>query len=222
MKLPRYIVAATGKFDRLSLRERVFVLAAFLVLLVGCLNVLLINPVDVRRKALLQEVTSLGSQITLTDGGVEAAASADPTNGAAGQLQTLQKQLQGIDSQLLAQSAGMVPPDQMAEAIKDVLRLQHGVVLISLRNLPPTRLPLEKPVEKPAEDAGEDRRPYVHTIELVVEGRYLDVLEYVQALEKLPWHFYWRRLEITTTRYPLNRVRLDLATLSPVGDWMGL
>jgi MSHA biogenesis protein MshJ len=218
MKLPAHIVSAAAKFERLSLRERVIILAALLIVLVGCLNVLLISPVDVRRKALLQEVTNLGSQITLTDSGVEAVISADPTNGAARQLQTLQKQLQGIDSQLLAQSAGMVPPDHMAEAIQDVLRLQHGVVLISLRNLPATRLP----AEKPADSAGEDRRPYVHTIELVVEGRYLDVLDYVQALEKLPWHFYWRRLEITATHYPTNRVRLELATLSPDGDWMGL
>ena len=218
MKLPPYLVAATEKFDRLSLRERVFVLAALLIVLVGCLNVLLISPVDVRRKALLQEVTNLGSQIALTDSGVEAATSADPTHGTAAQLETLQKQLQGIDSQLLAESAGMVPPDHMAEAIQDVLRLQHGVVLVSLRNLPPTRLP----AESPPENSGEDRRPYVHAIELVVEGRYLDVLEYVQALEKLPWHFLWRHLEITATHYPVNRVRLELATLSPDGDWMGL
>lgn len=218
MKLPSYLTSATGKFDRLSLRERVFVLGALLVVLVGCLNVALINPVDMRRKALLQEVTSLGSQMALTDSGVEAAISADPTHGAAGQIQTLQKKLQDIDSQLLAQSAGMVPPDHMAEAIRDVLRLQRGVVLISLRNLPPTRLP----AELPAESTGEDHRPYVHTIELVVEGRYLDVLEYVQALEKLPWHFYWRHLEITATHYPMNRVRLELATLSPDGDWIGL
>jgi MSHA biogenesis protein MshJ len=218
MRLPAYLVSAAGKFNRLSLRERVLVLAALLVVLAGGLNILLIGPVDVRRKALLQEVTNLGSQIALTDSGVEAAVSADPTQGAAGKLQALQNQLQGIDSQLLAQSAGMVPPDHMAEAIQDVLRLQRGVVLISLRNLPPTRLP----AEKPAENAGEDRRPYVHAVELVLEGRYLDVLDYVQALEKLPWHFYWRHLEITATHYPTNRVHLELATLSPDGDWIGL
>ncbi|HEY6924015.1 MAG TPA: hypothetical protein VI653_11130 [Steroidobacteraceae bacterium] len=218
MKLPPYLVSATEKFDRLSLRERVFVLGALLVVLVGCLNVLLISPMDVRRKALLQEVTNLGSQIALTDSGVQAAVSADPTNGAGAQLQALQKQLQGIDSELLGQSAGMVPPDRMAEALQDVLRLQREVVLISLRNLPPTRLP----AEKPADDAGEDRRPYVHTVEIVVEGRYLDILQYLQSLEKLPWHFYWRHLEITATHYPTNRVRLELATLSPYGDWIGL
>ena len=82
MKLPAYIASATEKFDRLSLRERVFILAALLVVLVGCLNALLIGPVDLRRKALMQEVASLGSQIALTDSGVEAAISGDPTNGA--------------------------------------------------------------------------------------------------------------------------------------------
>ena len=56
----------------------------------------------------------------------------------------------------------------------------------------------------------------------MLEGRYLDVLAYLEALEALPWRFYWRRLELTTTRYPLNRVRVELGTVSMGREWIDL
>jgi MSHA biogenesis protein MshJ len=115
----------------------------------------------------------------------------------------------------LAQSTGIIPPYHLAETLRDVLQLQHGIVLVSLRNLPPERLPPEK-------TSDDDRRLYVHTIELVLEGQYLDVLDYLRTLEALPWHFYWRQLELTTTHYPTNRIRLELGTFSAESDWMGL
>lgn len=217
MKLPAYITRGAGKFDRLSLRERLLVLAAAFVLLVGGCNLLLLGPVDARRKALLQEVTDLQSRIALDDKGVEATLAADPTNAAAEKLAALQKQLDSVDSHLSAQSAGMVAPARMTEVIRDLLSHQSGIVLVSLRNLPPARLPPDK-----IPGAAEDRRLYVHSVDLVLEGHYLDVLSYLRTLESLPWHFYWRRLELTTTTYPTNRVRVELGTLSHDGDWMGL
>ena len=56
----------------------------------------------------------------------------------------------------------------------------------------------------------------------MLEGRYLDVLAYLEALEALPWHFYWRRLELTATSYPTNRVRVELGTVSMGSEWIDL
>jgi MSHA biogenesis protein MshJ len=62
----------------------------------------------------------------------------------------------------------------------------------------------------------------VHRVELVLEGRYLDVLAYLQDLESLPWHFYWRQLDLTTKQYPINRVRVELGTVNMDSDWINL
>ena len=51
---------------------------------------------------------------------------------------------------------------------------------------------------------------------------YLDVLAYLHALESLEWRFYWRLLELESTAYPRNRVRIELSTLSLDKDWIGV
>jgi MSHA biogenesis protein MshJ len=77
-------------------------------------------------------------------------------------------------------------------------------------------------VEQAAVSRPASSGPYVHPVELVVEGNYLDVLAYLHALENLPWRFYWKILELQTTHYPTNRVRIELSTLSMDKDWIGV
>ena len=62
--------------------------------------------------------------------------------------------------------------------------------------------------------------PYVHSLEFVVEGSYLDVLRYLEKVEALPWRFYWQVLELKTAEYPINRVRVRLNTLSMDKEWL--
>ena len=103
----------------------------------------------------------------------------------------------------------------MVQVVHDVLSRQHGVTLVSLHNSPVTTL---VPPAAGTTSAG----PYVHPVEIVVEGSYLDVLAYLHALENLEWRFYWRLLELESTTYPRNRVRIELSTLSLDKDWIGV
>jgi MSHA biogenesis protein MshJ len=64
--------------------------------------------------------------------------------------------------------------------------------------------------------------PYVHSLELVVEGSYMDVMRYLQSVEALPWRFYWQVLELKTAEYPVNRVRVRLNTISMDKEWLGV
>ena len=72
------------------------------------------------------------------------------------------------------------------------------------------------------EEKHEMTGPFVHPVEIVVEGSYLDVLAYLRALESLDWRFYWKVLELDTIEYPTNRVRIELSTLSMEKDWIGV
>jgi MSHA biogenesis protein MshJ len=217
VKLPPQLISVAARFDRLSLRERMLVIAATVAVLIAAANVLLTGRLDARRSQLLAELSELQSGST----GMTAATSdgaADPMGEAYARASELRAQLAGIDAQLTAQSAGMIESRRMAEVIHDVLRLQHGVVLVSLRNLPAVEL-----AANPAtQSASPGRPPYVHSVELVLEGRYLDILAYLQDLEHLPWHFYWRQLDLATQQYPINRVRVELGTVSMDSDWINL
>jgi MSHA biogenesis protein MshJ len=188
------------------------VLAAALGVLFVLWNITLMDPLDRRRNALQQELAMMQDAMTATAEAAEAAQATDPLSVAFSKKQSLQKQLSEVNAQLAKQSAGLIEPQHMADVIHEVLSRQHGVTLVSLKNLPPQSL------AKDASQAG----PYIHPVELIVEGNYLDVLAYVHALEALPYRFFWRVLELKTTEYPVNRVRIELGTLSMDREWIGI
>jgi MSHA biogenesis protein MshJ len=201
-----------ARFDKLSVRERVLVALAALAIVVGLWDVALMQPLRNQRNSLTQELASLNETV----GSSQDAAQADPHRAAIMRLRELQTQSQAVDAQLTSTAAGFVPAPKMVEVVHDVLSEQHGLKLISIRNLPVTSL-----VAAPNGDA-QGTAPYVHPIELVIEGEYGDVLDYLQALEALPWRFRWKTLDLTTKQYPVNRVRIELSTLSMDRAWLGV
>jgi len=209
MRMAERVAPLAARFERLALRERVLVWAALVVIAVAAFQALVFGPLDDRRKRLAEELAEIGSQMDEAARALAQANASDPASAALAEEHALRGHLAQIDAQLASRSAGLIPPRRMAQVIEDVLSRGHGVRLIELRNLPPTAL-------------GGTQGPYLHVMEVVLEGSYLDVLEYLSSLEKLPWRFYWRRLELETTSYPTNRVRVELATLSMAPEWVGL
>ena len=57
---------------------------------------------------------------------------------------------------------------------------------------------------------------------LTLKGNYLDGLAYLEAVERLPWHIYWARLEFSADEYPQNDIVLELRTLSLDEEWIGV
>jgi len=217
MKLVPYINALLTWFDRRSLRERVLVIVALLGALVVTFDVLFMRRLDGHRKELSLELTTLQSQMDAASKAALAATAADPISAQTKHAAELRAQLAATDAELASQAAGMIAPQRMMQVLHEVLAQQQAVRLVSLRYLHATPLPDAHTVLP----AGVSR-PYLHTVEIIVQGNYLDVLGYLRALEALPWHFYWRRLELTTTHYPMNQVRLELGTVSMDSEWTGL
>jgi MSHA biogenesis protein MshJ len=217
MKLVQYINAVLTWFDRRSLRERVIVILALLISLLGAFQVLFMSRLDAHRRELSLELTTLRSEMDAASKAAIAASAADPIAAQTKREAQLRAQLAATDAQLASQAAGMIAPQRMMQVLHDVLAKQQGVTLVSLRYLHADPLPdahTTAPAGLP--------RPYLHTVEIIVQGSYLDVLGYLRALEALPWRFYWRRLELTTTHYPTNQVRLELGTVSMDSQWTGL
>lgn len=233
MKLPENWRRAAVRFNQMSVRERLLIAAATLGVLVMLWTVAIMDPLHARERMLRDEMTSL--QDSLANG-----ASADGVQGdalrneeALARIETLNVELGRIDAELASKSAGLIPPERMVQAIQDVLRHQRGLKLISLHNQPMAPLVPAVPADPNAATSDADGNaepaapvvdhgPFVHPVELIVEGSYLDVLRYLQALEASPWRFYWKVLELRTERYPINRVRIELTTLSMDKEWVGV
>ena len=200
------------RFDKMSLRERALVCLAVLGAVVGLWDTMLMQPLRNERNALTQELTSFNETVSAS----QTAAEADPRRAAMVRAGELQTQTHAVDEQLASTAAGFVPAQRMVEVVHDVLSQQRGLKLISLRNLPVASL------VPPAENEVLGTAPYVHPIEVVIEGEYGEVLAYLEALEALPWRFRWKLLDLTTKQYPVNRVRIELSTLSMDKTWLGV
>ncbi|NRR31874.1 hypothetical protein HSX11_16995 [Oxalobacteraceae bacterium] len=63
---------------------------------------------------------------------------------------------------------------------------------------------------------------YCHGVELVLQGGYLDMIQYMDALEHLPGQLFWGKARMETEQYPSARLTLTLYTLSLDKNWIKL
>ena len=204
--------ALTKKYEALSLRERAMVVLALLALAIALWDTYLMDPLRRARVGLEAELSNASTYgVTATSADVS-----DPRQVSIKRAGELQTQLATLDSQLKSSARGFVSADRMIEVLHDVLDRQGRLDLVSIRNLPVTSL------VPPAEAGAAPQPPYVHSIELVVDGQYSDVLDYLGELEALPWKFRWTSLDLSTAGYPRNRVRIELSTLSLDSTWLGV
>ena len=205
------------KYEALSLRERAMVALAVLGGAIFVWHSIFMEPL--RRQRL-----SLDSELALASDAGFIAQSADLTDPRQINLQRaadLQTQQQSLDARIASSASGFVSAEKMVQVLNDVLDRQGRLELISIRNLPVVSLAPPRPADPNAEtpmlpttDSGVGQPPFVHPIELVIDGQYADVIGYLEALEKLPYRFRWSSLELVTTGYPRNRVRIVLSTIS--------
>jgi MSHA biogenesis protein MshJ len=63
---------------------------------------------------------------------------------------------------------------------------------------------------------------YRHGVEVTVRGNYLDMVNYMDALESMPTQLFWGRAQLEVEEYPSSRLTLTLYTLSLDQKWMKL
>ena len=211
------------RYEAFSLRERALVALAFLGVLIAAWDSMLMEPLRAARSALDAELANAGQ----FGNAAQNADLSDPRQVSITRAGELQTQLANIDSQLTNTASGFVSADKMIQVLHDMLDRQGRLELVSIRNLPVTSLiPPAETDQSGAPAAGQAQpqaqAPYVHAIEIVIDGQYADILEYLAALEALPWKFRWSSLDLTTAGYPRNRVRIELSTLSLDATWLGV
>jgi len=220
--------ALAKKYESLSLRERAVVVLALLALAIALWDTYLMDPLRRARAGLEAELASASASGVHASGDDES----DPRQVSMKRAGELQTQLATLDTQLKSTARGFVSADRMIEVLHDVLDRQGRLELVSIRNLPVTSLvpPDDSATDGsaaagPGADAAVSigpQPPYVHSIELVVDGQYSDILDYLGQLEALPWKFRWTSLDLSTAGYPRNRVRIELSTLSLDSTWLGV
>jgi MSHA biogenesis protein MshJ len=209
------------RVDALTLRERVIIFGAGVTLVFIAWQTLVMDPLARRAQGAEQRLAHVREQMTAIDE-LGTAASQDPTVKAALRNDALAHRLAGLDGELSTLAQGYVAPERMTELLRALLAEQHGLKLVSLANLPVESLSQSAGAKLDAPPADDDRGPFLHPVEMVVEGDYASVVAYLRAVESMPWRIQWRKLELTAGEYPVNRVRLVIGALSLSRDWLSV
>lgn len=209
-------------FNALSLRERALVAAAVLLGLVFLGYLLLIDPLLVQKERLSQKIAQDAKQIAVLQASTQELARSreqGPDVRLRRRIETIRQQIAVIDSRLAGMERGLVPPDKMAGLLEAWLARNPRIQLLALRTLPATPLTGGKKPEGDAEkEAGEGL--YKHGVEIAVAGSYLDLLQYLEQLEKLPQRMFWGELTIDAHKYPEVTMTLTVYTLSLGKTWL--
>jgi MSHA biogenesis protein MshJ len=191
----------------MSIRERWLVLLAGTALLLMPTYSLLLEPAWLAYQSQVargQELATTIAQLQLENQGRQQALLLDPNQPVREQQQQLTQQLVQLDAQLKDQTLDLIPAERMPGLLEQMLASSGRLRLVSLTSLPP----------KPLLDDPEQNLLFQHGIQLRLQGSYFEIFQYLRALEGLPEHFYWRRLNYQVEQYPQASIELELYTLS--------
>lgn len=218
------ILQLRARIDALSLRERGLVCLAACALLAFAGHALLLAPMEASQQALRDQLVQQRTEMAAIDEAIAGRVQAfqlDPDAQARARLNSLRQEMGQLGDQLLAIEHGLVPPERMGPLVDSILRANGRLKLVSMRTL------AAEPVAGPqaaTEAANPAAAPllYRHGIEVTVRGNYLDMVDYMSALDAMPTRMFWGRAQLDVEEYPAARLTLTLHTLSLDRQWMKL
>jgi len=222
----------TARVEALQPRERIMAFGAAAVVLVFLANSLVFAPLSRKEAALRQTLAQQAGAIEGVEADIASKARAyanDPNDALRKRLAALRAETERTSADLRTMQKGLVPPERIAPLLESILRANGRLTLVSLKTLPVTTL--SDGAATPAAPAAPAATPpvvksadllYRHGVELTVRGSYLDMVDYMQALETLPTQLFWGKAQLDAEAYPNVRLTLTLYTLSLDSKWMKL
>lgn len=220
------------KVNALSLRERVLVFAALAFLLVSLADTFLFTPLLNKQKLLSSQVVQQQEKIKEVQAQIDALIEA--RNGATTSpqymhLNEVRQKLVDTENNLQKNREKLVAPDRMAELLRQMLSRNAGLQLMKLETLPVTTLLDDNaaaaagaapPVKADTVGAAAEKQIWKHGVRLTVRGNYLDLLQYMNALEHLPSQMIWNQAQLKVGQYPAADLTITLYTLSLDKTWL--
>lgn len=211
----------SDRIDAMSLRERIAVFAAAVAVLLFAVNALVLAPLFARNQTLAEQIHQQNQQTEAANSEIAvrmAAFSGNPDQATQAKLVELNREAAQLAGTLRTMQHGLVVPEKMSALMQQLLRSNGKLKLVSLRTLPVSGL--GGPDAKAA--AGQRELLYRHGMEVVLQGGYLDLLDYMDSLEDAPQQLFWGRAQLDARQYPVSTLTLTLYTLSLDEKWMTL
>lgn len=214
------------RYHMLSLRERLVIALALAVALIVAWMYLINDPLAASHRDTRQSLTRLHSQIaSLSEEQAQLLEQQrkDPNAAIRQRLNKLRDALGQTEQRLRERFRGLIEPHQMAQVLEDLLNRNERLQLVRIESL--ATEPLIRASEEPAGDSDADTREvavYRHGVRIQFRGSYLATVDYLKAIEGLPWDFYWDAVRLQVDEYPQALVTITVHTLSLKRGWIGV
>ena len=210
-----------ARVDALSLRERAMVFVACAASILFVVHSLMLGPLYKKEAALRAQIGQARNNIAGIDAEITTKVqgfAVDPDAPNRARLEKIMADTAALDASLRTIEQGLVPPERIAPLLENILAANGRLALVSMKTLPATPAGAAPATEAPAPAP----LLYRHGVEVTVRGNYLDMLNYMAALEALPTGLLWGSAELQAEEYPDSRLTLTLYTLSLDRKWMKL
>ena len=212
------------RFSALSSRERWLVVIALVAVAYQAADLLVLErqfgEIERLNKQVAQDnaaIVRLNSELNM----LSQRALDDPNKRLRRQIEDSRSEVQRLQARLQEAAAQLISPQDMARLLEQMLIQQGQLTMLRLQTLDVQ--PLLNGDRDEAGGVGEYQTGlHRHGFALEFSGGYLATLNYLQALERLPWRFFWDSVDYEVQEYPQSIVRLKLYTLSLSEDWIGV
>lgn len=203
------------RIDEFSLRERAMIFLVVIGLLYAIASMLIFEPLRKEQARLEQAISQKHEQTRNFDRQIGAilARNADVDQQ---RIDALEARLNVLDASLFGMTKGFVSPKDMAQLVEQMLLKNRAVTLVQMESL--AAAPLFERGDTATRGGG---RIFKHGMRVTVRGRYPDLVNYLQALEKLPWKVFWGEVGLRVEALPYSRLTFVIYTLSLDEAWIG-
>lgn len=216
-----------SKVDAMSLRERVLIFAAAAFIVISIADTYLFNPLFVKQKAIFTQALQQEGKLKELQANMQAILQSkqdDMHSPLRARITELKAQLQEDDAYLKSRSDHLVAPDEISGLLEQMLKQNQKLQLVNMETLPLALL-IEQPAlaadKKPAADSTKPQI-YKHGVQITVRGGYLDMVQYLSALEKLPTQMFWSEAVLSVDKYPEAVLTVTVFTLSMDKTWLAV
>lgn len=231
------------KINQRTLRERIILGLVVLAVVYFIVDLAIVsalqkekNALNLRMAAAQQEFGKYLAQEKV----LAKAITNDPNAAKKRELLSLQERLASIDKNLATLATGLIAAEKLPEVLHDVLNAKGKLTLLAMETAAPSRLRLQGPaVDDDTIESDEEKLAreldqldeknlqepigvFKHSVFVSMQGSYFDVVNYLSALEDLPWKFYWEAIDYRVEDYPSATVTIEVYTLSTEAGLLGV
>lgn len=199
--IKRYWAPIAARIDEMTLRQRAMLFATLSLALVAFAHIILIEPLLVRQKSLIERAKRDQSQLSAVRAQIESMLKRQEADPEQTGLRDLEKRTAEAEQALTARRQGFAAATRLPTLLQDLLGQGRGVKLEALRVLPGSQV-----------EGGSQL--YRHGVEMTLTGSYFELQQYLTRLEALPVKLLWGSGDLQVDQYPTVRLRLQVYTVS--------